>query len=60
MTLVAIMIAFRGEKPTRQRIVELPIGFVGTMNVVGVKNLVQSEECSSVLGIGAPLLAVCC
>jgi drug/metabolite transporter (DMT)-like permease len=60
MTLVAIMIAFREEKPTRQRIVGLLIGFVGMVIVVGVWNLVQSEESSSLLGIGALLLAVCC
>ena len=50
MTLVAIMIAFREEKPTRQRIVGLLIGFVGMVIVVGVWNPVQSGESSSLLG----------
>ena len=60
MTLVAIMIAFREEKPTRQRIVGLLVGFVGMVIVVGVWNLVQSEKSSSLLGVGALLLAFCC
>ncbi len=60
MTLIAIMIAFREEKPTKQRIVGLLIGFVGTMIIVGVWSPVQSEERSNLIGIGALLLAVCC
>ena len=60
MTLVAIMIAFREEKPTRQRIVGLLVGFVGMVIVVGLWNLVQSEKSSSLLGVGALLLAFCC
>lgn len=60
MTFVAIMIAFREEKPTRQRIVGLLTGFVGMVIVVGVWNPVPSGESSSLLGIGALLLAVCC
>jgi drug/metabolite transporter (DMT)-like permease len=60
MTLIAIMIAFREEKPTRQRIIGLLVGFIGIVIVVGVWNLVQQEERSSLIGIGALVLAVCC
>jgi len=60
MTLIAIMIAFPEEKPTRQRIIGLLVGFIGIVIVVGVWNLVASEERSNLIGIGALVLAVCC
>ena len=55
MTLVAIMIAFPEEKPTRQRVVGLGIGFMGVLVVVGIW---QGVGASTWLGIGACVLAV--
>jgi len=55
MTLAAILVAFPEEKPTRQRIIGLGIGFVGVLVVVGVW---QGLGAATWLGIGACLLAV--
>ncbi len=55
MTLVAILIAFPEEKPTRERIIGLAIGFTGVLVVVGVW---QGLAATTWLGIGAGLLAV--
>ena len=55
LTLVAILIAFPEEKPTRERIVGLGIGFTGVLVVVGVW---QGLGTTTWLGIGACLLAV--
>lgn len=58
MTLLAIMIAFREERPTRSRIIGLFLGFLGILVVIGVWNL--REDTSSLLGIGLLLIAVAC
>jgi drug/metabolite transporter (DMT)-like permease len=55
LTLVAILIAFPEEKPTRERIIGLGIGFTGVLVVVGVW---QGLGTTTWLGIGACLLAV--
>ncbi|MEI6363268.1 MAG: DMT family transporter [Actinomycetes bacterium] len=55
MTLVAILVAFPEEKPTRQRMVGLGIGFTGVLVVVGVW---QGLGATTWLGIGACVLAV--
>jgi drug/metabolite transporter (DMT)-like permease len=55
LTLVAILAAFPEEKPTRQRMVGLVIGFAGVLVVVGVW---QGLGATTWLGIGACLLAV--
>ena len=55
MTLAAILIAFPEEKPTRQRVLGLMMGFAGVLIVVGVW---QGLGASTWLGIGACLLAV--
>jgi len=55
MTLVAILIAFPEERPTRQRVIGLGIGFLGVLVVVGVW---QGLGSSTLLGIGACVLAV--
>lgn len=58
MTLLAIMIAFREERPSRARIIGLFVGFLGILVVVGVWNL--REDTSSLAGIGLLLIAVAC
>lgn len=55
LTLVAILVAFPEEKPTRERIIGLGIGFTGVLVVVGVW---QGLAATTWLGIGAGLLAV--
>jgi drug/metabolite transporter (DMT)-like permease len=62
MTLLAILIAFPEEKPNRQRIVGLAIGFIGILIVVGVWNLGNSEDSggTDLLGIGALIIAIAC
>lgn len=54
-TLAAILIAFPEEKPTRQRVIGLVIGFLGVLVVVGVW---QGLGAGTLLGIGACVLAV--
>ena len=54
-TLAAILIAFPEERPTRQRVVGLVVGFLGILVVVGVW---QGLGASTWLGIGACVLAV--
>ncbi|HAN72759.1 MAG TPA: multidrug DMT transporter permease [Actinobacteria bacterium] len=54
-TLAAILVAFPEEKPTRQRVVGLVLGFLGVVVVVGVW---QGLGASTWLGIAACLLAV--
>jgi drug/metabolite transporter (DMT)-like permease len=62
MTLLAILIAFPEEKPNRQRIVGLAIGFMGILIVVGVWNLGNSEDSggTDLLGIAALIIAIAC
>ena len=55
MTLLAILIAFPEERPTRQRMLGLGIGFFGILVVVGIWN---SMGASSVVGAAACLLAI--
>ncbi len=55
MTLLVILLAFPEEKPTRQRIVGLTIGFTGVVVVVGIW---QGLGTTTWLGIGACILAV--
>ncbi len=55
LTLVAILVAFPEEKPTRERIIGLGIGFTGVLVVVGIW---QGLGATTWLGIGACLLAV--
>jgi len=55
MTLVAILVAFPEEKPTRERMVGLAIGFTGVLVVVGVW---QGLGASTWLGVAACGLAV--
>ena len=55
MTLVVILIAFPEERPTRQRVVGLLIGFTGILVVIGVWN---GMGAATVLGVGACVLAV--
>lgn len=54
-TLAAILIAFPEERPTRQRVIGLGLGFIGVLVVVGVW---QGLGAATWLGIGACVLAV--
>lgn len=58
MTLLAIMIAFPEERPTRQRILGLFLGFLGILVVIGVWRL--GDDDLSLAGIGLLLVAVAC
>jgi drug/metabolite transporter (DMT)-like permease len=55
MTLVVVLLAFPEEKPTRQRIIGLGVGFTGVLVVVGIW---QGLGASTWLGIGACIVAV--
>lgn len=55
MTLVAILLVFPEERPTRQRVVGLVVGFAGVLVVVGIW---QGLGTGTWLGIGACLLAI--
>jgi len=57
MTLVAILLVFPEEKPTRRRMIGLGVGFVGVLLVVGIW---QGLGGGTWLGIGACTLAICC
>lgn len=57
MTLVAILLAFPEERPTRERIVGLGVGFVGVVLVVGPW---QTAGGAAWAGIAACVLAICC
>jgi drug/metabolite transporter (DMT)-like permease len=57
MTLLAILIAFPEERPTRQRIIGLLVGFVGVLVVIGIWNGMSS---SSLIGVLALLVAITC
>jgi len=57
MTLLAILIAFPEERPTRQRMLGLGIGFIGVLIVVGVWRGLGS---STLIGVVACLVAVTC
>ncbi len=62
MTLVAILLAFPEEKPTRQRIFGLFLGFVGILVVLGVWDLGAAENGAGIdfVGVGAAILAISC
>lgn len=57
MTLLAILIAFREEQPTRARIVGLVLGFAGMLIVVGVWRPLALDN---LWAIGGLLVAVAC
>ncbi len=57
MTLLAILIAFPEERPTRDRIIGLLIGFTGVLVVIGVWN---GMETSSLIGVLALVVAISC
>ncbi len=57
MTLLAILIAFREETPTRQRVIGLLVGFAGILVVLGIW---QGLGTSTWIGIAACLGAVAC
>ncbi len=57
MTLVAILVAFPEERPTRQRMVGLGLGFLGVVVVVGPW---QGTEAGAWLGIAACVVAIAC
>jgi drug/metabolite transporter (DMT)-like permease len=56
-TLVIVILAFPEERPTRERIVGLGIGFVGVLVVVGVWEGLGSGE---LLGVLACIVAITC
>jgi drug/metabolite transporter (DMT)-like permease len=62
MTLVAILLVFPEEKPTRQRMFGLGIGFIGILVVVGVWNIGGAQDGSSIdlLGVGVLIMAISC
>ncbi|MDO8307613.1 MAG: DMT family transporter [Actinomycetota bacterium] len=57
MTLVAILLAFPEERPTRQRVFGLAVGFLGVLVVMGVW---QGLGAGTWLGIAACTLAIGC
>ncbi len=57
MTLMAILLVFPEERPNRQRIIGLSIGFVGVLVVVGVW---QGLGGGTMIGIGACIIAITC
>jgi len=57
MTLAAIVVAFREEKPTGRRIAGLVMGFIGMLIVVGVW---QPLALASTWAIGGLIVAVAC
>jgi len=62
MALIAILLVFQEEKPTRQRIIGLLIGFTGVLVVVGIWNTSSAENGAGIdlLGVGALILAISC
>jgi drug/metabolite transporter (DMT)-like permease len=56
-TVIAILIAFRAEKPRREVVVGLSVGLVGVFVVLGIWNGFEADE---PLAIGALILAVTC
>ena len=57
MTLLAILLVFPEERPNRQRIIGLTIGFVGVLVVVGVW---QGLGGGTLIGICACIIAITC
>lgn len=62
MTLIVILLVFPEEKPTRQRMLGLALGFVGILVVVGIWNTDGAENGLGIdlLGVGALILAISC
>lgn len=62
MTLVAILLVFTEEKPTKQRMLGLGVGFFGILVVVGIWNVGGADNGSGIdlLGVGALILAISC
>jgi drug/metabolite transporter (DMT)-like permease len=62
MALVAIVLVFPEEKPTRERMLGLAVGFVGILVVVGIWNTGGADNGTSIdlLGVGALILAIAC
>ena len=62
MTLLAILLVFPEERPTRARILGLLIGFVGVLVVIGIWNTGGAENGSGIdlVGVGALILAITC
>lgn len=56
-TLLAVLAAFPEEKPTRERVAGLLVGFAGVLVVVGIWRGLGSSQ---VLGVGACVAAICC
>ena len=57
MTLIAILLVFPEERPNRQRIIGLTIGFAGVLVVVGIW---QGLGGGTLIGIGACIIAIAC
>ena len=62
MSLVAILLVFPEEKPTRQRILGLLVGFIGVLVVIGIWNTGEAENGAGIdfIGVGAIILAISC
>ncbi len=62
VTLIAILLVFPEEKPTKQRTLGLALGFVGILVVVGIWNTGDAENRTGIdlLGVGALILAISC
>jgi drug/metabolite transporter (DMT)-like permease len=62
MTLVAILLVFPEEKPTRQRILGLVVGFIGILVVIGIWDTGDAENGAGIdfIGVGAIMLAISC
>jgi drug/metabolite transporter (DMT)-like permease len=62
MSLVAILLVFPEEKPTRQRILGLLVGFIGILIVIGIWNTGEAENGAGIdfIGVGAIILAISC
>jgi drug/metabolite transporter (DMT)-like permease len=62
MTLVAILLVFPEEKPTRQRILGLVVGFIGILVVIGFWDAGDAENGAGIdfIGMGAIMLAISC
>jgi len=62
MTLIAILLVFPEEKPTRQRIFGLLLGFVGVLVVLGIWDTGAAENGAGIdfVGVGAAILAISC
>jgi drug/metabolite transporter (DMT)-like permease len=60
MTLIAILLVFPEEKPTRQRIFGLLLGFLGVLVVLGIWDTGAAENGAGIdfVGVGAAILAI--